>query len=1275
MSQQIINLGSGPDTQTGDTISVAFTKVNDNFTELYSVFDGNGITTINANVIFANNIVTTTNVRTGNLFAYGNIESIGYIVTAGAFYPNGAPIGSLNDISSNLIPTLSNVYTLGSSDYQFSQAYIGSNLTLAGANVTVRNGQLLVNGQIASGNYGNSNVAQYLPVYGGNIAATVTTANQSFITKLGTLTSLNVSGNTVISGNLDVSGTVTYLNVRDFSVQDPIITLNTRPNGAPLISNNGFDSGVRTYYYDSQNKAAFFGRINSTGYFEYYSNVISEVGNIVSGTYGTIKSANLILTDSANITGNVTGNYFLGNGRFLTGIDATSIQNGTSNVKVYLNSNVTVTTAGSNTWTFEDTGNLIFPGGSKLNVSGISNENIDLIAGPGGWAELQSNDANTYVWVDNNAAYVGTNWLVNSKQWTFDANGTLLLPAGATIAESTYLSASSIRLKPSGGTSAQYLEIAPTAVDGNHLHLMAGSGTELFLGDDNQYVKLANTGGVVINSNDGTGNIAQWTFGTDGNLTLPGNLTTTSNVIANYFLGNFVGNISGNISAAGANTQVLFNDDNSVNAVAGLTFEKVSNLLTVSGTVSALSVNVAGFNVIDSNGNVVTSRLIDSGVIAGIYGNASSVPSITVDEKGRVTAISNVAVAGVSNVSYNTVTGSLTISTSSGTNYEVDLGVGTDDNPIFRELSIAGNTTVRDLTVNANATIGGTLGVTGNLIAGNLSATNFIGNAITLGTNTAGQLASNAVTLTSSTSITNSIAQLNFVLGKLVPTAPNNFPGGQSLTISTLSTYRMCNFVQTDNTTGANKSVAGGTSVSNVRRLRTYTTSTIANVGPGDLGTVTAYRNGVAVGNVALIAGNVSGTYGNLVITRSGDYANVSSITPGFWYSFSSSLSGNIEPGWNEVYIVHSGAGAGTNTPYWYYDASAPGNPTWSNTSISLTTNSSTYSSTIPHLNSSSQFTLYGNVSKLSGDMFPSGASSSAYAFVTGTAGGAISTPSSVTYAGAGVTWPLAPNLYVSSGSAYLTTTAAVISGFGSSALGPQLIADNSYGTGSTTINPGVTVLYKTGTSTQIEETSITVTSVGTGSGNALRVINPGSTDTPTITANTAFNSQTSTLQTYDATVVAAILKHDQTNYSTGYLPVGPNLSSGRTGAQYFTFKFTRTTVSKFNISVTGNVGNVWVALPGSTIDNTSTLNGWIDMGTAYSGSGIPGANVSAGGNGSNGCAVGGVFVSNSSGTQSKTCTFGTVSSSSTVSNDIFVRLKLYAGQTVTALSIIAATN
>jgi hypothetical protein len=133
-------------------------------------------------------------------------------------------------------------------------------------------------------------------------------------------------------------------------------------------------------------------------------------------------------------------------------------------------------------------------------------------------------------------------------------------------------------------------------------------------------------------------------------------------------------------------------------------------------------------------------------------------------------------------------------------------------------------------------------------------------------------------------------------------------------------------------------------------------------------------------------------------------------------------------------------------------------------------------------------------------------------------------------------------------------------------------------------------------------------------------------------------------------------------------LPVGPNLS-GQGASQYFTFKFVRSSVSKFDISYTGTIAGMWVSLPGSAIDTASTLNGWLTMSSAYAGSGVPGAGT--GGNGSNGCALGGFSLTGGS----YTATFGTVSSSSTATNEIYVRIKLTSGQSVSALSIQIATH
>jgi hypothetical protein len=595
------------------------------------------------------------------------------------------------------------------------------------------------------------------------------------------------------------------------------------------------------------------------------------------------------------------------------------------------------------------------------------------------------------------------------------------------------------------------------------------------------------------------------------------------------------------------------------------------------------------------------------------------------------------------------------------------------------------NTGVMYFGSNANVSItGGSSGFllstdgAGNLVWANAAglastiASTLLGNSIQLGSNSSGYLVSNAVTLTTTTTVTNGLAQLNFVLGKLVPPSPPTFPGTSTITISTLSTYVMAlaQGSQID-LTGNSRTVAAGTTVANVRRASSYTTSNVSTVGPGDAGTIYAFLNSANAGARAMTIGADNGVYGNLVIGNNIDYGVYTGQTQGFWESTNCYASGSsISPGWNEVYLTHS-LGTPTNTRWWYFDNSAPGTPTFSSTSIAISSNTVSYSSTVPHLTSSAGFTLTFNIARLSGDMFPTSNN-----MVTGTAAGALGAPATITYSSAGVSWPLAANLYVSSGSVACTTTSNVISGFGSSSSGPTLSCSNSYNTGTQNFPPGVTVLYKTGTASTMEETTVTFGStIGTGSGLAARIINPGSADNPAYTAGASlFNSQTSTLETYDATIVAAVLKHDQTNYSTGYLPVGPNLSSSRTGSQYFTFRFVRTSVSKFNIKFTGTIAGLWVALPGSGIDTSSTLNGWVDMSVAYAGSGQPGAGT--GGNGSNGCALGGVVTLNSAVTNhSKTCTFGTASSSSTATNEIYVRIKLTSGQTVTALSLETASN
>ena len=587
------------------------------------------------------------------------------------------------------------------------------------------------------------------------------------------------------------------------------------------------------------------------------------------------------------------------------------------------------------------------------------------------------------------------------------------------------------------------------------------------------------------------------------------------------------------------------------------------------------------------------------------------------------------------------------------------------------QMNSGGNLVANITDTGANVT--GTLNVSGIITVPSTSGAI----DIALGTPTQGSLTSNALTLTTASSVSNSIAQLNTVLGKLVPASPTDFPGSYTLAVDSLSTYRMADFTQTDNTGTGGKTVAGGTTVTNTRRSASYTTNAIINVGPGDSGTITALLNNVNAGQrILTTALDGNGTYSNLIISNNVDYNSVdSNVAAGFWSVFTADTAGTVTEGWNEIQIDDSVTSA-TGTPDWYYDASTPGTPQFTSASITAdSTPSYTYSSTVAHYNNTNAFTIDFQVNRLSGDMYPTSDS-----FITGSSGGAFSSPASRTYAQASVTTPLAQNLYVASGTATVATTAGIISGFGKSTSGPTISCFNSYATGTNNFAPGSDVLYKTGTSSsssRIEEANVYIGStVGTGSGLAFRIENPGSTDTPAFSASaSAFDSQNGPLQTYDATVVADSLAHNVTDYTTGYLPVGADLS-GQASDQYFTFKVIRTSVSKFDVKWSGTLAGLWVCVPGSTIDNASGLNGWVDMSASYGGAGVPGSDIGNGGNGSDGCALGTPAPLNASQTNTSiTATFGTVSTSSTATNEIYIRIKLTSGQSISALTLESASN
>jgi hypothetical protein len=185
MTQQVINLGTGPDTQTGDTVYVAFNKVNENFTELYSVL-GNTGADLHGNTITGNAFVTTGNIRTGNLFAYGNIVTVGNLVASSFTYANGESIfGNINfgNVSSDILPSSGNTYSIGSDTNSFFDGYFGNSVIINDISLYRQNNSLYIGANtIVDGLFtstGNVVADYFIGNFVGNISGNITAAGSN----------------------------------------------------------------------------------------------------------------------------------------------------------------------------------------------------------------------------------------------------------------------------------------------------------------------------------------------------------------------------------------------------------------------------------------------------------------------------------------------------------------------------------------------------------------------------------------------------------------------------------------------------------------------------------------------------------------------------------------------------------------------------------------------------------------------------------------------------------------------------------------------------------------------------------------------------------------------------------------------------------------------------------------------------------------------------------------------------------------------------------------
>ena len=518
---------------------------------------------------------------------------------------------------------------------------------------------------------GNANIANTA-----NVANSVSVAN---VVGIGNIATLNLTGSNsnVLYGNgvfaqVGNGNYATNANYANFA------------GNAFNVSGSNVSGAVNLATYATTANSVAGGNVSGAVNLANYATVANSVsGSNVSGYVANATHSNV--SDSANSVnvanvvgiGNIaTTNYngngsqvLAGNGAWVaqSGGSSNLIYNGNSNVSipsidgnVYINANASI----DNQWIFNIDGNLTLPSGGVLgNPYGDSGNQSQLQAGLNGYAGINNSDKKQYVVVDDNGAYIGTDYGVSSNQWTFDKTGNSVFPNIGTanlgnlaianffqgngslltdVANANYATYSGEAFFVAGGNvdgqvaNANYSVFSGTSfsVDGANVSGVVANANYSAYSGIAYSVDGANVSGEVANANYATysgtsfsvdganvsgivanANYSDYSgtsFSVDGanvsgqvsnaliagtvydnaqpNITSLGTLTTltsTGNITAPYFLGNVVGNISGNIVVPGLQWNVLYNDLGNAGASNNFLFNATTNTAVVTGNLSA----------------------------------------------------------------------------------------------------------------------------------------------------------------------------------------------------------------------------------------------------------------------------------------------------------------------------------------------------------------------------------------------------------------------------------------------------------------------------------------------------------------------------------------------------------------------------------------------------------------------------------------------------------------------------------------------------------------